>query len=377
MTNSNNILDKVIESQQQTKKAELNPRELIYFFTKDLNPREKEVISARYGLEKPEPQTLEAIGKRYAITRERVRQIEKAALKKILKTDGFDDKIKNLLSLVVPHIRKGGYLRREESLLDDLLVASREKPVDKNRLRFIFKYFLSDYIEPVEIIYTEPAWKLKDKKTDYYELIIEKIKKILERKNEPLHLQEIKSFLDQEIVKNDLEKIINDLESWEEALNSYLEISKHFGKNLFNKWGLTHWRSIQPKRMRDKIYLILQKYKKPMHFKTIAQRINDEKFDNKLAHPATIHNELILDERFVLVGRGIYALKEWGYKPGIILEVIKQVLAEKGVPLTKDEIIEEVLKRRMVKEGSVNLALSNRDVFVLLPDGRYYLKNSK
>ena len=111
-----------------------------------------------------------------------------------------------------------------------------------------------------------------------------------------------------------------------------------------------------------------------MHFREIAEKINQEKFDNKTAHPATIHNELILDDRFILVGRGIYALKEWGYKPGLILDVIRQILQERQTPLTKEEIVKEVLKQRIVKEGSINLALSNKDYFVRLADGRYALK---
>ena len=370
----NNILDKVIQSQQQNRKIELNPRELISSFFKDLSAREKEVISARYGLDSMKGRTLEAIGKRYNITRERVRQIENSALKKMLKVKGKTDKIKNLIALVVPYIRKGGYLRREESLLDDLLTDSHEKEIDKNRLRFVFKYFLSDYIEPVEIVYTEPAWKLKEKNLEHYELVIENVKKLLEEKSEPLLMQEIKSWLSKEMVDDKVKKIMDELEDWGEALNSYLEVSKHFGKNLFDKWGLINWRSVQPKRMRDKVYLILQKYRKPMHFKIIAQRINDEKFDNKVAHPATIHNELILDERFVLIGRGIYALKEWGYQPGVILDVIKQILREAGQPLSKAEITQAVLKQRMVKPGSVNLALSDKKSFNLLPDGRYSLR---
>ena len=46
-----------------------------------LNPRTREIVVNRYGLEKGERMTLEAIGKTYDITRERVRQIQVEALK--------------------------------------------------------------------------------------------------------------------------------------------------------------------------------------------------------------------------------------------------------------------------------------------------------
>jgi len=373
--NDSNILDKIIKSQEEEKKASLNPQELVNFILKDLNQREREIINARYGLENIETKTLEAIGKKYEITRERVRQIEKNALKKAIKTNGLEEKMADLVSLVVKYIHQGGYLRLEESLFDDILENSQEENVDENRLRFIFKYFLNDYIESVDIIHTERAWKVKDKNLEHYTPIIEGVKNILEKKDEPLHLSEIIKILEQEVIDEKLSVIIKDIENWEEAVKSYLQVSKYFKKNLFDKWGLTHWRLISPKRMRDKIYLILQKYKDPMHFKIIAEKINLEKFDNKLAHPATIHNELILDDRFVLIGRGIYALKDWGYQPGIIVDVVKQVIAEAGAPLTKEEITKEVLKRRQVKEGSINLVLADKNIFEALEDGSYKLKD--
>lgn len=372
----NNILDKIIKQHKEQKLASLNPRELIDFVLKNLNQREREIINARYGLETPQVQTLEAIGKKYHITRERVRQIEKKAIKKVLETEGWQEKLGDLASFVVEEIKKGGYLRLEEKLFDKLLKdEGEEREINKNRLRFIFTYFLNDYIEPVNIIHAEKAWKIKGKELEHYHPLIEGIKSILIRKEEPLHLSEIINFLKKELADEKINKIISEVESWEEVVKSYLEVSKHFKNNLFDKWGLVHWRSVNPKRMRDKIYLVLQKYNQPMHFREIAEKINEEKFDNKTAHAATIHNELILDDRFILVGRGIYALREWGYKPGMILDVIKQIFQEYKVPLTKDEIIKEVLKHRIVKEGSINLALSNKKHFVRLADGKYFLKD--
>ena len=59
----------------------------------NLNPRTREIIVNRYGLENAERMTLEAIGKTYDITRERVRQIEAKTLEK-LRTHPNADKIK-------------------------------------------------------------------------------------------------------------------------------------------------------------------------------------------------------------------------------------------------------------------------------------------
>ena len=188
-------------------------------------------------------------------------------------------------------------------------------------------------------------------------------------------LTEIAEALQKEIGDENIKRIIQEIEDWQTALHSYLEVSRYFGKDLFNKWGLINWRSVNPKRMRDKIYLVLLKDRQPLHYRRIAERINEEDFDKRTAYPATIHNELILDKRFVLIGRGIYALAEWGYKPGAIVDVVIDVLKQADAPLPRERIIEEVMKKRMVKPGSINLTLTNKDLFVKINDRDYILKS--
>ena len=58
-------------------------REEIDEMLKGLSPREREVIILRFGLETGKPMTLEEVGKRFNVTRERIRQIETAALRKL------------------------------------------------------------------------------------------------------------------------------------------------------------------------------------------------------------------------------------------------------------------------------------------------------
>jgi RNA polymerase primary sigma factor len=57
--------------------------ERIDMLLKAINPREAEVLRYRYGLYDGQPMTLGEIGKKLKITRERVRQIEKIALRKL------------------------------------------------------------------------------------------------------------------------------------------------------------------------------------------------------------------------------------------------------------------------------------------------------
>jgi hypothetical protein len=154
---------------------------------------------------------------------------------------------------------------------------------------------------------------------------------------------------------------------------AHLRLSEQIKKNPFGEWGLTSWPTISPKRMADKIYLVLKKEGAPLHFRDITQRINAVGFTGKPAYAPTVHNELILDKRYVLVGRGIYALTEWGYAPGVVSDVVAAVLKQAARSLSREEIIQEVLKQRLVKRGTIYLALSNQKRFARDRDGNYYL----
>ena len=71
-------------------------REEIEQMLQGLNPREREVIILRFGLESGHPLTLEEVGKRFKVTRERIRQIETAALRK-LRNPSRSKKIRDFL----------------------------------------------------------------------------------------------------------------------------------------------------------------------------------------------------------------------------------------------------------------------------------------
>jgi len=153
------------------------------------------------------------------------------------------------------------------------------------------------------------------------------------------------------------------------ALN-FVQNSKKFAVNPFGDFGLTEWREILPKTVRDKSYLVLKKKREPMHFREIAQEINKTKFDIRRAHPQTVHNELIKDPRFVLVGRGLYSLREFGIIPGTTREILKKILKAKG-PLPLNKVVEMVSQQRVLKHNTILLNLANRKHFKKSPDGMY------
>jgi len=307
----------------------------------DLQEREKEVILRRFGLEGKERETLQSIGDSFGITRERVRQIENLALNKI-KT-----KIKNyrkVFEKFFDYFEKFGKVRKEETLLKEL--GGKEKNeiffllnLDKRFLRF----------NQNENFYS--LWTTDLKSLEEVKDLIFSICKKFEREKKLMSLKELS--LEFKIKEN--------------LLEGFLEISKKIGKNKNGFYGLVEWPEINPKRLSDKAYLVFKELKRPLHFTEVSKMI-------KGSNLKSVHNELIRDERFVLIGRGIYALREWGYFPGEVKDVIFKFLKEEG-PLTKEEILERVKKQRIVKESTVSINLAK--YFVKDEKGRYKIKTAE
>lgn len=359
-----------------------------------LSSREKDVLERRHGLLSgaDRKETLEKIGQDYKVTRERVRQIERDGIKRIREKvgqSGIPEYLNQLEETIQKFLKKYGGVMQEDHLLDNLidfygLSSQGLTPDDVNRhkksLSFIISQLLSDKFEKIEgKDGYHDAWKLKEAPWEFVEEVIEKMIKLIDSHGHPLKVDELfKSLKSQDFYqemqnkKANLPEMEKDLMDLDEAIMSYLRTSKKIKQNLFGHVGLSHWNTITPKRMADKIYLVMQESGKPLHFTDIARLINEANFDHKKALPATIHNELILDDRYVLIGRGIYALKEWGYESGTVADVVETILKSKG-PLTKDQITEEVGKQRMVKKATINLALMNKSKFKKLADKKYAL----
>ncbi|NQU77102.1 hypothetical protein HQ544_00205 [Candidatus Falkowbacteria bacterium] len=366
------ILDQVIDEQHEAKLHEFKPKETIGRLFDVLGDQEQEILRRRYALlevEIAKRQTLEAIGKEYSLTRERIRQIENRAIKKIKERDDFKDVVTPFTGVVNQILEEYGGVMEENFLIDKLIEISPVNSKDTKKVNFekqAILFMIDKLIDETEKVassdYFTSGWRTKASDLENFKGILDSLHNFIESKGDPINKEKLVS----EFKKSSPE--VKDLA--EKVIHSALEISSRTKSNPFNEWGLVEWKKITPKRMGDKILLVLEKHTKPLHFTEIADLINKHKFDKKVAHPATVHNELIMADDFVLVGRGIYALKKWGYKTGLVSDVITQTLREQG-PLTRDEIIEELLSQRMVKEGTVILALSDKNRFKKLDDGRY------
>ena len=140
---------------------------------------------------------------------------------------------------------------------------------------------------------------------------------------------------------------------------------------LKGNWGLIKWPAVNPRNIRDKIFVVLADNGKPMHFSEISKAIRQSDFRRKDVTTQAIHNELIKDKRFVLIGRGIYALESWGYSRGTVADIIADILKEAGEPLHRDEIVRRVLAKRQIKETTILLNLQSKPQFKRVAKATY------
>ena len=368
-TQSQSILDKVISSERDSAILEFDPRELVSELLKTLNDREKDIITKRYSLDGDKKFTLDGIGRNYNITRERIRQIENIAVKKMKNISEKIDTVKRLDSIVDDILSEYLGILAENDLVQKISRNTTSNDINYQNTKFLIDKILSENYN----IYKEDDdyyTLLRTKNNDFDEFndAISKTIELFNKKQEPIKQSELwKTYSEAEDIYFNSDQID------EKILLKYLNASKKIKQNPLGELGLSNWKSIIPKRMSDKIYLVMKNHKKPMHFRDIATEINQVGFDKKSAHPATVHNELILDDKYVLVGRGIYALKKWGYESGKVSDIVEKTLKEKG-PMKKEDLINEVLKKKLVKKTTVNLAIINNKNIKKNSEGKYHLE---
>lgn len=333
--------------------TELYVQEILSTLDRD---REREIVARRFGLF-DRKETLEQIGELLGITRERVRQLEKSVVARLKASaeQGQAPNIKDVESALLQYLHKHGEAARVNDISAEL--TAEDTKTDQSRITFLAILCPSlvviednDHYHSavgVEAVRNEKAMKAAVGD------IVDAIKKI----GQPATISEVASTAH--------------IEDVQQAL-SLASISKDLA-TLNGRWGLVRWPMVNPKNIRDKIYVILKENGKHMHFNEIAESIKDSDFKRKDVTTQAIHNELIKDKRFVLIGRGIYALKEWGYEKGTVADIITDVLKEEGGPLHRDEIVKRVLKSRFVKETTILLNLQGKPQFKRVAKATYTL----
>jgi len=314
-----------------------------------LNPRTREIVVNRYGLEKEARMTLEAIGKTYDITRERVRQIENFALATIKKSKEYKEHL-FVFDELKKIIHELGSVVGEDHLMRHI----SKDPIVQNHIN-LYLALGEDFKKHKEDDHFHPHFTIDDKKAGHVRDALVKLYSSIDEEDLVKEEEIFNRFM------SHLNELVGEYKDNKEIIYRYLSLSKVIGKNQLSEWGRTSSPHVKARGIKDYAYLIMRRANRPMHFKEVAEEIN--KTFGKRAHVATCHNELIKDSRFVLVGRGMYGLKDWGHTGGVVRDVIVEVLKEAGRPLPKDEIIKRVLDKRMVKPNTVLVNLQNTKHF--------------
>ena len=318
-----------------------------------LNPRKKKILERRFGLATDGPLTLQAIGDEIGITRERVRQIENDTFEWLRESQKA--KLEKPFRYFLDYFEGQGGLKEETRLLEDL---------GRDRFQGYVLLLLALGENFYKFKETDDFYSFWTVRPDYFQQAREVVDNIIqefEKTKSPLEIKEIGN------------RITYNLSS--PAVASYVEISKSVFQSPFGLYGLSEWPEVNPRGLKDKAYLVLKTKNDPLHFTQIAELIGKLPMVSKRVLPESVHNELIRNNRFVLVGRGIYALTEWGYEPGTVKEIIANVLRKSKKSLSKKEIVKKVLEQRQVKENTILLNLQDEKLFEKDEKAKYSLVN--
>lgn len=337
-------------------KLTYKPKQVTKKILSPLQDRAYDVVVNRFGLvDDFERKTLEEIGKKYGITRERVRQIENTALALVRKSQEFKneevtfDELKEV-------IKSMGAVLAEDDLLDML---SKEKETQNHiHLHLVLG---DSFTKHKEDEHFKARWSVDGSLTD---MVHNGLKELYES------LSDDELVPESEVIARFLDRLKDVSEEYKnmEIAKRWIGLSKVISHNPLGEWGKSDSSNVKTRGIRDYAFLVMRKHGSPMHFREVAKSIS-ETFGKK-THIATCHNELIKDDRFILVGRGIYALKEWGYKPGIVRDVIREILKKEG-PLSKDDVVDRVMKERYLKKNTILVNLQNPKYFKKMKNGLY------
>lgn len=316
--------------------------------------REREIVARRFGLF-DRKETLEQIGELLGITRERVRQLEKVVMTKLRQTGASLPHVAEVEQAVLAELNKGGEAARITALSEALTAENTR--TDQSRLAFLTELC--------------PGLSVISEDDNFYQSVgVATTHDTAAMKKEVGVIVDAVAKAGTPVESKDLAKVTG-LKTNEYAA-ALASVSKKLA-TLNGRWGLVKWPTVNPKNIRDKIYVILSEHGTHMHFNEIAEAIKDSDFKRKDVTTQAIHNELIKDKRFVLIGRGIYALKEWGYSKGTVADIITDVLNKAGEPLHRDEIVKRVLESRFVKETTILLNLQSKPQFKRVAKATYEL----
>ena len=350
----------------KTTELEINLDEVVEKLLAYLKARSKEILIRRFGLGSINPQVLDKIGRDFNITRERVRQIERDGLRKLHKAPKsahFQAVIEKAIMVLK---QNGGFCERK--MLKELILPGINQR-QRNQLMFILN-------SSNQLRYNKGSlsvngfWYLKEEiKSEQILRVHQDLVAYFRQQKVPMNFEKVFDYLRQSVWAETFEGAFA-----QQKLRMLFVVSRVIEQNILGELGIRNWKTISQRGTREKAFLVLKKYQKPLHFSEITALLNKH-WEGKTSLPQTVHNELIKDSRFVLVGRGMYGLSDWGYDEGTVKEIIVKLLGQYDQPVEKHIIIDHVLKKKKVKRTTVMVNLADRQIFQRNDEGKFFLNN--
>lgn len=361
-------LKTIIEITQGELKKQVPTHQVVWAVLDSLSPREADVLARRFGLRDGKTETLQAIGAEFGITRERVRQLEKQGLAKF-KTRLTSRPLSEIVALAVGLIRENGGVMSCHELNTGFLPESQQTEVGYAALAFLMEQ-ADEVVHYKETKHLKCFYALSAAHQRAVENIEPALKQALSAAKQPQKVSELYVAAKEDAVKHGVSYLVT-----EPFIHAALAIGRAFVPAPQDRYGLASWPEINPRTIRDKTLFVLRKSGRPMHFTDITESIRGAKFDGKRVTTQAVHNELINGNEFVLIGRGIYAMNEWGYIPGTVAEVIRKILTKAGAAMDREEIIQQVLKQRHVSRNTILINLQEKAHFRRVDKHSYALRS--
>jgi len=331
-------------------------------------PKERLVLIKKFGLDGQKEIPLQRIGKEYSLTRERIRQIETQALMRFRRLIVGNQTYIAVLEEAKKILQAYGNILCEDVLISKLLNKNVFK-FSKQELKLILvSDFDIGYLKRNKYLkksfYVEPLYE------DMLTQMVVFMLNYFEKRNKSQDLYDFIGFMKEHFTKEykDIRHLKNDL-----FYINFFETIREI-KVFDGKIGLLSFPDVNPKTIKLKILYTMKRINKPIHFQELPAKIL-EWFPNKTVKITTIHNELVKNnDIFVNLGLGLYGLRAWGYKGGMVKDILIRIFKKHQRAMNVKELCREMLKEKMVSPNTVMLNLQKyKDLFKRVEKGVYNL----
>ncbi len=332
---------------------------------RELPERERDIVKRRFGLG-TEKETLQEIGNDFDLTRERVRQLQDKSLERILPKLERHPFVQQLSAEAREHLGRTR-IRREQTLLRAFADQHGLSPVTQNVVHFFLVSHKKLAHQP-ETNDLHGFWGDGMQRAKLAQHILKKLLVLFLRN--PKKLWQSEEMLG--LVEKELKRHLG-VRATADELRDFLRILKPIGQSPADEFGILSHPRVGPSSLADKTAFVLDQAQKPLHFSEIHTALGklatlegeflSQRWQKRYS-TQSIQNLLIMGEEFVWTGMGTYALKGWGFRPGSILERMRDIVKRER-QISRDKLCELLSKERRFSKITFEAYLRNKTYFKL------------